>query len=129
MGEQRNRNLFRAEVTFGWPWIIRHLLRPPELFGWGWNTYIQRMMGEWRLARCTSLSTQLCDAEKRQGGGDEALGRYECDLEDRRQCSKYMAQERTSPGVTAKPTQKDVVKMKRIMRYLSQEEGGASSMK
>ena len=39
----------------------------------GEDKYIQKMLKEWRLERCTSLSTPGCDENKRQEGGNEAL--------------------------------------------------------
>ena len=39
----------------------------------GEDKYIQKMLKEWRLERCTSLSTPGCDENKGQEGGNEAL--------------------------------------------------------
>ena len=95
----------------------------------GEDKYIQKMLKEWRLERCTSLSTPGCDENKRQEGGNEALDDKSATMFRRLAAMlNYMAQDRpdlsfASKEVSrcmAKPTQKDVVKLKRIIRYLSE---------
>ena len=70
-----------------------------------------------------------CDENKRQGGGNEALDDKSATMFRRSAAMlNYMAQDRldlsfaskeVSRGI-AKPTQEDVVKLKRIIRYLSE---------
>ena len=95
----------------------------------GEDKYIQKILKEWQLERCTSLSTPGCDENKRQGGGNEALDDKSATMFRRSAAMlNYMAQDRPDlsfaseevSGCKAKPTQKDVVKLKRIIQYLSE---------
>ena len=64
----------------------------------GENKHIQKMMDEWRLERCTSLSTPGCDEQKRQEGGD-GLGRHECNVNaDLRGAASYLGQAWQNPA-------------------------------
>ena len=82
------------------------------------NKYIQKMLKEWRLKRCTSLRIHGYDENKQQGGNEA--------LYDEHAMLNYMAHVRPDLSFAstevfrdmAKPTQQDVVKLKRIIRYL-----------
>ena len=86
-------------------------------------------MVEWRLERCTSLSTPQCDEHERQEAGDEELDSNSATMFPRSVAMfHHMALDRSDLSVaskevcsgTAKLSQKDVVQHKRTVRYLSQ---------
>ena len=98
----------------------------------GEDKYIQKMLKEWRLERCTSLSTPGCDENKRQGGGNEALDDKSATMFRRSAAMlNYMAQDRPDLSFApkevsrsvAKPTQKDVKNAHQIQMAESTEQG------
>jgi len=93
----------------------------------GENKYIKSMVKEWSMEGSSGLATPGCEEDKRAVGGDEVLGTLAA-TRFRRSAAmiNYMAQDRpdlsfaskeTSRGM-ASPTEKDVIKLKRCIRYL-----------
>jgi len=93
----------------------------------GENKYIGTMAKEWELLGSSGASTPGCDEDKREEGGDELLSN-EAATKFRRAAAmvNYMSQD--SPDLSfaskelsrgmANPTQKDVVKLRRCIKYL-----------
>ena len=94
----------------------------------GENKYIDTMILEWDLANSSGLSTPGCNEDKREAGGDEEL-RPRLTTAFRRSAAmaNYMAQDRPDISFASKevsrgmscPTRLDTVKLKRMIRYLS----------
>jgi hypothetical protein len=93
----------------------------------GNNKYVDLMATEWNLKGQSVLSTTGSAEDKRDPGGEEALGPHEATAFRRSAAMGiYMAQDRGDLSYASKeiargmatPTQKDAIKLKKLIRYL-----------
>ena len=93
----------------------------------GENKYIEKMATDWNMEKCSAVSTPGTSEDKREDGGDEELPPNEASLYRRSAAmGVYMSHDRPDISFAAKevargmarPTKKDVIKLKRLIRYL-----------